>query len=708
VPVIQHFYPNSPVLPLLGALAFALPTAGSAQQLEEVLVTAAMRSGSLLDKSSSISVISGDDILQRGAEHLEQVLNLAPNVNSASGASRARFYQIRGVGERSQFQEPVNPSTGLLIDGIDFSGLGSAATLFDVEQIEILRGPQGTLHGANALGGLMSIRTAAPTDTPWHRAELTAAEYQSMALGFVSSGPLASDQLLYRLAMHSYQSDGFIDNDYLQKSDTNNRDENSLRLRLRWIASANNQLDISVQHLDIDNGYDAFSLDNTRHTLSDQPGQDRLQSTAAGLFYESRQTNFSLQARGSLARSKSAYGYDEDWSFPALHPWSYSSSDRYLRDRDSLSAELRLLSNDEHGLWQGRSAWVIGAYFLANREDLRRQYTYLPKQFSSAYDSDTLALFGQLDTSINDHWKLITGLRVENRATHYTDVNDVSSKPNKTLWGGRLVLEYQAKEHLMWYGGLSRGYRAHGINAAILASINSTEDNSQREQLMRLGHYDEESLINYEAGMKARFADGSAELRVALFYMDRRDQQVRGSYVIPREDNSSTFIDYTNNAAGGSNYGSEIEFSWLPNSQLLLYANLGLLQTELEDYINADGEDLSGRDQAQAPHYQYALGGRWDFQPGFFVRLDVEGKADFLFSDRHSVGAPAFNLLHARVGYESERWALSLWGRNLTDKDYFVRGFGSFGNDPRKGYITEPYYQFGEPRVVGVTASYSF
>ena len=145
-------YP-APLVAIL--LCLSIPVAAATPGLEEVIVTAQLRPTPLLNQASSISVITAQDIREREAQHLEGILNLAPNVNSAGGTSRARFYQIRGVGERSQFQEPLNPSIGLLIDGIDFSGLGGAGTLFDVEQVEILRGPQGTLHGANALAGLI-------------------------------------------------------------------------------------------------------------------------------------------------------------------------------------------------------------------------------------------------------------------------------------------------------------------------------------------------------------------------------------------------------------------------------------------------------------------------------------------------------------------------------------------------------------------------
>ena len=121
----------------------SLPAIAS-DPLEEIVVTADFRDTNLMETGASISVLDESLIVERGAQHLEEILGIAPNVNYASGTSRARYFQIRGVGDRSQFQEPLNASVGLLLDGIDFSGIGSLGTTFDVEQVEILRGPQGT------------------------------------------------------------------------------------------------------------------------------------------------------------------------------------------------------------------------------------------------------------------------------------------------------------------------------------------------------------------------------------------------------------------------------------------------------------------------------------------------------------------------------------------------------------------------------------
>ena len=701
----MNYYPTiaATALAFIGSIAQA-----QTPRLEEVIVSAEFRKTTLQDQSASTSVVSADTIAQRAAQHLEEILNLAPNVNFASGASRSRFYQIRGIGERSQFQEPLNASIGFVIDNIDFSGLGTAGTLFDVQQVEVLRGPQGTLHGANALAGLINIRSNGPTATPFAKIELGASEYNGWNAGFVGSGPLISEDLLYRLSLNTVRSDGFIENDFLGKDDTNNRDETTIRGKLRWLSNDTNSLDLTAMYVDIDNGYDAFSLDNTRHTLSDEPGQDLQETSALSLAWHSQRDNLDIEATFTAASSETDYGYDEDWTFVGIAPeLEYSSTDQYLRDRDSYSAELRLLSNEQSSLFGGRSDWVLGVYYLGDREDLSRRYTFNAQDFDSNYDTDTYAVFGQLDTQLSEQLTLITGLRVENREAQYRDNNGVNTELDKTLWGGKLVLEYALEGDQMAYVGVSRGYRAFGINAQILASINSTEDPDIRNQLRSVQDFDDEHLLNYEAGYKASFLENRLRSRLAVFYMDRQDQQLKGSFLVRRDDGSTAFIDYTNNTANGNNYGLELELEWLAGEDLSLYANIGLLETEFEDYITADGLDLSGRDQAHAPSYQYAIGGSYNFGSGFFLRADLEGKDSYFVSDSHDSRASAHNLLHMRLGYATEQWSLALWARNLTDEEYFVRGF-RFGNDPRRGYITDSYYQLGDPRILGISMNYRF
>ena len=311
----------------------------------EIVVTAQLRDTALENVPSSVTVLTESVIAQREAQHLEEIVAASPNVNLSAGGSRARFIQIRGIGERGQFAEPLNSSVGVLIDGVDFSGAATAATLFDIQQVEILRGPQGTLYGANALAGLINIVTNRPTPTFESDLKFTVGDYGMLGLGGTISNAV-TDRSRFRIAVEQYSDDGFMVNEYLGRDNTNDHNELTVRAKLNTDLSESAQLDLTAGLIDIDNGYDAFSLDNNRNTRSDQPGQAQHEASfaSAELRWEGNNT-FDLIGRFGVANSDIDYGYDEDWTHVGFDPWEYSSTDRYRRDRSTVTGELRFVSS---------------------------------------------------------------------------------------------------------------------------------------------------------------------------------------------------------------------------------------------------------------------------------------------------------------------------------------------------------------------------
>ncbi|MEZ5559536.1 MAG: TonB-dependent receptor [Pseudomonadales bacterium] len=667
--------------------------------IEEIVVTGELRPTALADSAASISVISLDEQRAGTVNHLEEVLGWVPNVNLSSGGSRARFVQIRGIGERGQFAEPLNPSVGLVLDGVDMSGIGTAATLFDVAQVEVLRGPQGTVYGANALGGLINVRSNAPSDSFSARLRLDGGSYDSAGLGGVLSGPL-TENLGARLAVQRYRDDGFMRNRYLRRDDTSNHDELTARGRLSWAPSDSSMLDLMLGYVDADNGYDAFSLDNDRNTLSDQPGRDAQQSRFGSLRLGwDMNEAVTFQGTLGLAASDIDYGYDEDWTYPGFDPDGYASTDAYLRNRDTASLDLRWLSGDAGRLFADSTDWLVGVYALRQQVDLTRRYTFFPADFTSSYDVDRVALYGELTSRVSTGVRVTLGLRGERHEARYRDSEALRFRPRDDMLGGRLVVQADLSDHLMSYFSLTRGYKAGGFN------ISGSLDADLRE-------YDPEHLWNAELGWKGSWLDGALDVRAALFYMRRDDVQVDTSIVRLRSDGSAEFIDLIGNAADGSNRGAELEIDYRPLEALTLFANVGLLDTEYRKFVNQAGEDLSGEEQAHAPHYQFYAGVELRPAPRWYARVESEGRDSFYFSnspryvsnagDLHS---NAYVLWHASIGYEAPRWSLKLWGRNLSDHDYAQRGF-YFGNDPRDGYTARGFYQLGEPRRYGATLTW--
>ncbi len=685
------------------------------KNIEVIRVTSDFRQQNLLKTPASLSVLTDIEIKQRNAQHLEELIAVSPNVNFASGSQRARYYQIRGIGERSQFQEPINPSVGMIIDGVDFTGIGSIANLFDVQQAEIFRGPQGTRFGANALAGMINITTNATTDEFEGLIQVDAGNYNSYGLGVALSGP-TNDIVSYRFAANQYNSDGFIENAYLDNNDTNNRDELSLRGKLSIQASNNLTIDLTGFYFDFDNGYDAFSLDNTRTTLSDQPGVDLQQTSAlAAKFSYQGFEKLTLIALLSATDSDLTYGYDEDWAYVGISSpenidnqayayWEYSSTDYYFRDKSTQTIELRALSKAGNELFNGSTTWVAGLYFKNNDEGLQRQYTYLDSNFTSIFDSQSVAIYGQLNSQLSDKLALTTGIRIEKRSADYTNSDLFNDATTDTMLGGKLVLSYQASTNRLWYGSINRGYKAGG---------NNTDGTLPSD----LRSFSPEYLMNYEIGYKVALLNNDAYLRTALFYMDRADMQVKTSQTIVRDDGSSEFIPYLGNAATGSNLGIEIESAWQINNVIHLYGSIGLLDTEFNDFVDAKGNSLNGEEQAHAPNYQFNIGVNLQPTDHWLINISIDGKDEFYFSDsRYYKGQPisennikseAVALLNASISYLADDWQVKMWGRNITNKNYANRGF-YFPNDPRDGYTPKQYTQLSEPLVFGVTLNYQF
>jgi len=655
----------------------------------------------LSEASTSISVINQDDIYDKSFENFENVIGQIPNVNFSSGASRAHYIQIRGIGERSQFKSPVNPSVGIIYDGIDMSQSALGVTMFDVKQIEVLKGPQGTTYGANGLAGVVKLESNPPTKETQAHIETTIGNYNKKALGVAVGGTLIKDKLLGRVSLYKNSSDGYIENTYLNRDDTNNIDELSAKAQLKWLLSDKHTVDLDLVHIDIDNGYDAFTLDNSRNSHADQPGKDTQKTDGFSLKLTSQiNPQMHLESKVSYSQSDLEYSYDEDWSFVGefaddLYP--YSSFDQYLRDREQTDIDIRLISDEAGKIFNGSTDWTMGVYAKDYSEDLTRNYTYLDSPYKSKYDTTNQAVYGQLDSALDDKFTLVTGLRVESWEAKYRDSDSVDIDTDETLSGGKIGLNYQKDSDMLLYTFLSKGYKPGGVNA----------DNSLSPEAKE---YKTETLWNLEAGVNSSHFDKKLTSRLNLFYGKRRDQQVKSSVVQPRDDGSTDYTDYIANAAKAHYMGVESELNYYPNDDIHLFSSIGLLKAKFDKYDdpNPTAVDVNGRTPAQSPSYQYNVGGDYMLTDELTLKANVEGKGPYYFSNRHNAKAKAYSLINASLEYNINNFTASLWARNITDEDYQVRGFGSFGNNPAKGYETEVYTQAGDPRTFGITLGYDY
>ena len=662
--------------------------------IERVIVSGDFRQTTLDQLSASATILDQERLRSRQPSHIDSVLNSIPNVNFAAGASRGRFVQIRGIGERSQFAEPINPSVSFIVDEFDFSGLAAAGLIFDTKQLEVYRGPQATLYGTGALAGAVKLSSNdVGSDAP---------DYVEARIGNKESyriegatGDDINTNWGYRVALVHNRSDGFVENTFLNRSDTANIDETALRFAVEGSVDERTTLALTYRWYDIDNGYDAFSLDNDNKTLSDEPGFDEHQTHAVSARSTTNTAAGDFILIATHASHNIAYGYDEDWTFTGFHPWGYTSFDAYYRDVETQTGEMRFVSSDSAALFDGMTDWTIGVFYKSTEEKLLRQYTYLDSDFASEYTPTTTAIYAQTESRLNENLVLVAGLRVENYDFDYADNNQLTRAFDTTMVGGKIALQYTQGDHF-YYGSISRGYKGAGFNP------DSRVNDNQR-------FFDEEYNWNYEVGVKGPLLTPDLIARAAIFYMDRKDTQVSDFDVITRDDGTAGFVDIIDNADLGTNKGAELELSWIASEAWQLDASVGYLSATFEGYTLADGTEVSEQRQAQSPKWTANLYSEYALTDNMLWRVDVDYKSEYRFSDGHDVTSPSTTLVNSEIVVLHGDWQTSLWVQNAFDREYYTRGFGGFSNDPRDEYaFDEPYYQIGNGRQFGVTVKYAF
>ena len=681
----------------------------ASETIEEIIIKGDWRQTSADQEDSSVLVLDEEIIKSQPLKHFEQLSYLVPNLNFAASDSRARYFQIRGIGERSGYQGTPNSSVGFLIDDIDYSGQGGIATTFDLDQIEIYRGPQGSRIGANALAGLIYIKTKDPTDKFEGTSELTVGSYGTKSAGVAFGGPLkVNNDLSYRLVLRKDKSNGYRKNLYLNKSDTSRKDETTARLKIKWKFDDKTSVDFLVMQVDMDDPADIWTIDGSLNTLSDRPGMDSQKTNAYGLKVFRALNGFEIQSLTSSTDTDVVFSYDADWGNPNSHaPYIYDYFSETLRDRSSFSQEFRLISDKSDFLSNNLMEWVVGMNYLELKEtnlkyddgiygDPADPYGPYASESSSSssYKSENLSFFGNIDYLLSESARISLGLRMEDWKSKYSDSFGESFNPSNDMSGGKISLIKNIESESNIFISIAKGYKQGGFNLGLgLGGDVSSKDLT----------YDPEFLTNYEIGINSKLMDSKLNIETVIFYSDREDQQVLiSTQVDPTDPNTFSFL--TQNAAEGVNHGLEINLDMQLTNDFNIFANLGILKTEIKNWESR--LDLEGRSQAHAPERSYALGFNWALKSNTYLSADVTGKSEFYYSDSHNNKSKSYNLMNINYGYEKNNWTYTLWARNIFDTYYSVRGF-YFGNEA-PNFEETLYERHGDPRHMGMSVRYDF
>jgi len=692
--------------PAPATAASAPAPAGETVKLEALRVTSDLWESPLARIPASVTVFDEAALRAGAVRHFGDLTNQIPNLTFTGGSSRPRYFQIRGIGENSQFEGETPDSTvRFLVDDLDFTGLGTLGNTFDVKQVEVLRGPQAGAFGANAAGGVIRLLTHAPTPFWSGQIEAGFGGDDQREGGFAVGGsltPRAPETLMVRLAMHQHNSDGFRRNVTLNR-DTNARNELTARLRLTANPSKNWRWDGTLLFSDQSNGYDEFALDNNGETtFSDQPGRDEQRSRGAslrGTYTGFAGARFTAVTGGSWTKSR--YAYDDDWTAA-----SYQGFSDLRRDRAVFNQELRLDSALARGALGAIDRWTVGAFVSTTEE--KSGYTNEDpdnvRGLRTTYEGENLALFAQAAHDFAPGTRLIVGLRTERvdldgtgtrtrfrkvRGT-FDSVATFAPAFADTLIGGKLTLEHDLTANQLVFASLTRGYKAGGIN--IDARINPPADPLT---------YGTETLWNYEAGVRGHWFDRALTGEVTAFYLDRRDTQVRDSAGF-----GGNYRFFTANARAAHVYGLEASAAYTVTKALSLHATLAQLGSALGRFTLTNGNTGGGRRLANTPRYGCTFGARYRAASGFFANAELIGRGEQFDSNNQNEARRAFRLVNASLGYAWQQWTCTVWVRNAFGSQHQKRVY-FFGNaDP--DYVETRYENRADPRHFGVSAAWRF
>jgi iron complex outermembrane receptor protein len=660
-------------------------------ELEQVVVTAEKRAEQAQDVPTSITAFSGMDVEDSRITTIQDLSLEVPNLFISNWGMRGNsFVFVRGIGAVNN-----DPAIGFYVDGVNYmDSRVFDSNLFDIERIEVLRGPQGTLYGRNSLAGVVNIVTRKPGNAVNAGVEQTIGDYGLFQTNIYARTPLVKNELFLGISGGLEKRDGYSDNDYLD-TDVDAHDSLSGRANLRWTPTGELDISLNVDGEDLDDG--AFPMaglkdlrNNPRHVAYDTEGKNERQAMGVSLRVE-------YEAPWLRVTSISAYRHYDDTAFNDQDFTPYPLATAYEDiDDEQFTQELRFASPDD-----GRDfKWMAGLYGFHTQQDHHLTMSFAPdvmlpgmgvdRKTDSDIPTSGGAIFGQGTFTLFKKLDLTAGLRYDYEESSIDHVIALESdgmdlgttalddSQSSDAWLPKFQAAYHWTPDLMTYAGVARGYRSGGYNTGYLDTADAA--------------FDPEFSWNYELGFKSSWFGKRLILNTALFYIDLEDQQV--VQLLPTAD---TVI---RNAGKSRSMGAEVEGKALLHEGLTFEAGFGYTDAEYVDYEDAlSGKDYAGNSTPLAPEYTYNLALQYRHpltdKIGLFFRSELNGIGSFYWNDANTLKQDAYTLVNLSLGVETEVFDILLWGRNVFDTEYEAVGFEFPGSDP--------VGQSGDPLTVGVT-----
>lgn len=672
-------------------------------KLDTIVVTSDKQGAEDIQKvPASVSAIPETKLQDEHIKKVEDICPTIPNLNFVEfGASFEQKYFMRGIGSTHN-----DPAVSFNIDGVTQSRSESSdIPLFDVEQVEVLRGPQGTLYGRNSLGGVINVITKKPDNNLRGKLSGDYGTYGNQEYTGSVSGPIIKDKLFVGLSMLYGKRDGYTENTYLDEQ-IDYRFRRAGRGALRWLPEDGKEFNLVLNASKDDYGVYALQpIQSVRRdpfkAAFDHEGHDSKAIVGGTLTADIKTSPDSTFT--SITGLQNLYlNSDSDGDFTIM--------DLQVMKHDSenwqLSQELRYA----FGKGKDRFRGVFGAYGWYNTQDDETRFIngqdmalfgWTPgdvnkKEFNElGYGG---ALFGQGTLRLFDKLELTLGLRgeMEHKQAYISDANYLSGEYRETFhkrptqdytqFLPKFTLAYHLTENIMPYFTIARGYRAGGFNSMF--------DSTNTRSLS----FDPEYSMNYELGVKSSWFDNKFLANLSAFYITIDNMQVNVG--VP-----NTNLLMVENAGEAESKGVEAELTLRPLPGLEFTGSYGYTNMQFKSFNDSvRNKDYDGKYVPYVPVQNYSLGAQYRVPMNdtfsFFARAEALGKGKHYWDNSNKQSQDEYVLVNAKIGIESENFDIYLYGKNLTGVEYIKTAYQAAN--------TTVYAQSGDPLTVGVNLVYRF
>lgn len=685
---------------VLTATLFILPGPGFCEEkipsdkpdtvtsLDNTIVTARKQKDLEKDLPAGISVVDDQTMDDFNIRTTEEMTRLVPNLYFKTATSGNAFVS-RGI---STIDTSLFSPIGFYVDDVA-SSLSYMLTvpLFDVERVEVLKGPQSTLYGKNSSSGVVNMVLAPQSNEFRSKVMLEAGSYNTYLAGAMVGGAIKKDTLFYTLSLLETTTDGYMENSTLNSDKVSDDQTFAGRASLRFTPNPDLDITLALDGTDRDLGLDdlryADSTDASERykVVNNQESRADQESLNQSVHMKYRFKDMDLVSITSHQDFNRNHTMDSDRSAAAL---GVSHIDL---DQESWAQEIRF-SSDTKGFL---SSWLIGAYAstesIDNDWQLEHIRAALANRRVTESDTDSLALFGQVSKALTTRLTATAGLRLDHASASGSQVYTTSTGTvlfNEDISDTELLpmaaLSWKFSDQATGYISYTTGWMAGGYDYYSATSQAGFA-------------YDPEYTRSYEAGVKTAFFDNRVQANLSVFYTDIKDKQIREEMV-----GGGVGAWKITNAADAHTQGVELEVKALATRNLELFGGLGYTQAEIDNWtgtLNGSPRDYSGCTLPWAPDLTANAGISYSSDSGLYAtaHLFVAGKQ--YFDAANTLEDNGYALVNLKTGYRFNRYDISIWCKNLFDEEYAQKKVKS------NGYTL---VEDGEPMTFGITLIWRF